>query len=860
MLLYRWFVACSLIVLISLGPCFGQSASETPKSLFYKTLGITPPPSLPDASGTVTASGSTTASGTTTASGSTQDINALLAQISKPAKRRTLAALSFTPIRVDGNWREIGGSGGLTRIKQAPDGDIISIESSGIAATTDCSYTWNGSEFEWQAYNILKYRITFTTQSPYWLDGGQLVTFSDSNNGNFMYWDDNGAIGYVGLQREISIKSVETIPGTLYIDRDGAGSGIVFRAVADSATPITFQVKSSSGEIKNLGAVDAVANGSDFTAKLNWWGPLPEGTYTLIAQAGISSKERTFEVKHIKASCLGMGTWLNNTKDPSNAVPPEPKPQSCPLQTWDTATGNNVGYFQSLSVGDPVNIVSGNYTLAQIDLTLKARNSLTLARIYNSLDSNIGPFGRGWSSPYLSHLDIRDTSVAFFNSDGSRILYQKQGSAYVGPSDIDLSLSVSTDTGFWALRRPDGMEWTFDATGKIIRMTNSCCGKGALDSINFEYNASGTVHRVVNPANQWFEFDYDSNGRATKVTDFSGRSVLYSYDQAGNLGSFTDPIGRITVYSYNEDGFLTQVKEPGNRVTSVTYSDLRATSVTTPDGSSSSFDWDLTNQKLVLTDVVGTKHEYSFSSDWVLKSYAVPSANINKTFTTSGTAIIGFENSQAAKSSFTFNSAGLLDSITNASGNTSYYEYHPTFHKLTKKTDPLGRTWLYTWCPRGNLISETDPSGGITSYTYDAFNNRTSKTDQLGRVTKYEFSADGNYLLKVTDPLGGVSSFSYDVRGNLTSASDALKRVTTFEYDPLNRLKKTVYPDGRWTAIEYDDADNIVKRIDNLNRVTSYSYDPAGRMVAMIRPDGSVLNYEYNASGKKISETGPFKL
>ncbi|MDP2362519.1 MAG: DUF6531 domain-containing protein, partial [Ignavibacteria bacterium] len=93
---------------------------------------------------------------------------------------------------------------------------------------------------------------------------------------------------------------------------------------------------------------------------------------------------------------------------------------SCPTTTWDEAILKKTGHIAGLSMSDPVNMVSGNYSYSEVDLTLKSRMPLTLARIYNSLDATIGSFGSGWSSPYFSRLEFVASDVLFINSDGSR--------------------------------------------------------------------------------------------------------------------------------------------------------------------------------------------------------------------------------------------------------------------------------------------------------------------------------------------------------------------------------------------------------------------------------------------------------
>lgn len=661
----------------------------------------------------------------------------------------------------------------------------------------------------------------------------------------------------------VEVTTVEAFPGTLYLDEAGAGSGIVFKATTtqpEEPARVSFKVIGPDNREHVLGDAEIETSGSVSFAKKTWWGYGPstlEGVYQIVASVDGSNKQTSFTVKKVGGSALGMGKWMQGAKDPKAVAPADPQPVTCPQQPWETLITAKPGHgFSGFPVGDPVHIAFGNYILPVTDLSLKARFPLVLARVYNSLDPAIGPFGRGWSSPLFTRLEITADTVVFVNSDGSRVPFQNQQGNHVGPTWTDLRLSFSPDTGFWTVSHPTGAEWTFDGRGKITRLARACCGMGALDALSFDYDGSGRLTRITNPNHLFLDISYDARNLITAVVDSTGRTVSYGYDQQQNLIQSIDPLGRPTVYAY-ENGFLSTVTQPGNRVTAITYVDQRVSTVTEPNGAVSRFTWDFSAYTLTLTDVGGTVHAYEFTPEWQLKSYSVPDTGSSRQFAVSDTAVTEMTDTLGAKTGYSYTPEGLLHSITDAMGHTSVYEWHPTFHKLTRKTDTLARVWEYAWCYRGNLVSEKDPAGGMTTYTYDAFNNRTGRTDPLGRLTRYEYDAGGNHLIRVIDAMNGVSSFSYDLRGNLISASDPLGRVTRFQYDLLDRLTKTVYPDGRFVEVEYNDAGNVSSRRDHLGRETRYEYDLSDRLTVLTRPDGTAFQYAYNAAGQKISETDP---
>ncbi|HNX77294.1 MAG TPA: DUF6531 domain-containing protein [Candidatus Rifleibacterium sp.] len=558
---------------------------------------------------------------------------------------------------------------------------------------------------------------------------------------------------------------------------------------------------------------------------------------------------------------LAYGSVGNSTppsggdpKDPTGGItPPPPSPDKCPPPNGQLPTLLPGGQG-SPSVIDPVNIVSGNFFLSETDLHLKSRLPLHLIRNYNSLDKEIGLFGRGWSSILNARLQINDNSVYFFNADGSALVFNKSGDSYITPVGHDVKLTHLVDAGLWSLAIPQGSEWFFNESGQIIRMVKACCGGGATDAIDFEYDALNNLFKITNPAGQWFQLSQTA-GLVTTIADSAGRSVSYEYNSNKDLVNFTGPTGLITNYLYDEAGNLTQITKPAGITTNLQYTEGKVVKVINPDRSVNLFTWDQAAKQMTLTDGNSINHLYTFDDSWQLASYSIPAANAVKSLNFAGSTVSGFTDSLGNSITYQYNSDGYLAAGTDKLGNTTTFTWHPALKKLTGKTDALGRTWSYEWCARGNLIREIDQAGNITRYTYDSHSNRTSKTDPMGRVTRYIYDSTGNWLFQTVGAMGGVSSFSYDLRGNMLASTDALGRTTAYLYDLLDRLIKTVYPDGRHTQVVYDEAGNIASRIDNLNRTTAYTYDAAGRMLTTTRPDGSIISHAYDASGRKISST-----
>ncbi|MBF0548382.1 MAG: hypothetical protein HQM08_28360 [Candidatus Riflebacteria bacterium] len=314
---------------------------------------------------------------------------------------------------------------------------------------------------------------------------------------------------------------------------------MVLRAKTSDPATVTFKV----GDVTLAQVPTENIDGSNI-AKYTWWGAgsdgqyLPDGSYPISASVGGNTENLTALIKHIPTLVIGFRLPPNGifSKDPTSSIfPGEPQCVECVSSLGDDMTNSQKGYVSGVLVDDPVNIVSGNYSLPQIDLRLRSRIPLIVSRIYNSLDMSSGPFGRGWSRPFFVNLNIGVSTASLKLSDGSKVLFKIQGSSFFSDSDSGLKLAFSPDSNFWTVANPKGSEWTFDTSGKIIRMARVCCGKGAADATLIDYDSKGRLSKITNPEGQCLNFTTNTSGKITSVKDSDGRTITYQYDDKGNL-------------------------------------------------------------------------------------------------------------------------------------------------------------------------------------------------------------------------------------------------------------------------------------------------------------------------------------
>src|SRR5262249_28054571 len=144
-------------------------------------------------------------------------------------------------------------------------------------------------------------------------------------------------------------------------------------------------------------------------------------------------------------------------------------------------------------------------------------------------------------------------------------------------------------------------------------------------------------------------------------------------------------------------------------------------------------------------------------------------------------------------------------------GNVTAFTYGP-LNRLTSVTDALGRTTLFGYDDRGNLIQTSYPDASVERIVPDAVGDPAGFTSRDGAVISYTRNAAGQVLSR-TFADGTHQDYAYDARGNLRTATDATS-TTTFDYDAGDRLTRVTYPDGRFLAYTYDAAGRRARMVD----------------------------------------------
>jgi RHS repeat-associated protein len=504
--------------------------------------------------------------------------------------------------------------------------------------------------------------------------------------------------------------------------------------------------------------------------------------------------------------------------------------------------------------GEPVDLVTGRFSVSQTDLVLPGRIPVSIQRTYRSENPRAGLLGIGWDLDlYDTRLTTAGTSMSLILPDQSSYLLAPAGSGrWTNSTEPFLRGAVLTQLPGefnFQLRLKDGTLHRFNLIFGFVNLAG-------LSSITDSNGNTVTVTRESpGPTQNLF-------GLITRLAEPAGRTLTLAYDGAGRIISITDPIGRVVRYTYDAQGRLATVTDPAGGVTAYTYDSAhRIRSVTDPRGITF-----LRNEYDAAGRVI--RQTQADGGVWTF-AYTLAGGVITETIVT---------DPRGSPTTHRFSSEGFTLAQTDALGQTTTFEYAPGSNLLLATTDPLGRVTRFEYDAQGNVTRITDPAGHSRTFTYEpTFNKLASITDPLGNVTRFEYDPQGNFTatvdplgartaltynsfgqpLTTTDPLGNTTTFSYDDQGDLATIADPLGGTTRRQYDAVSRLTRQFDPRGKPTGFAYDPLNRLTSLSDALGRVTRFAYDGNGNLLTVTDARGSVTTHTYDNMDRLATRTDP---
>ncbi|NIM98362.1 MAG: RHS repeat protein, partial [candidate division Zixibacteria bacterium] len=345
--------------------------------------------------------------------------------------------------------------------------------------------------------------------------------------------------------------------------------------------------------------------------------------------------------------------------------------------------------------------------------------------------------------------------------------------------------------------------------------------------LDFEYDPSNRLKKIINPDSTFTEFDYDPNGNRIATKDPNGHTTTYTYDELNRLFQMTQPGEVVTSYGYDIDDNLTSVTDGNASKTDYTYDDFgRLAETISPDTGTTTYGYDESANLVQKTNAQGTLVSYTYDA-------------LNRL-----TAIRFSDSSQDITYSY--------DSASSSYG----------FARLTGMNDPSGIS-TYHYDAQGNLIKEEKQIAGLlytTQYSYDKNNllrfitypsgrTVTYELDEAGRVTQVHTTLNGQPKTLASSirylPYGGIRELTYGNSLSLTRAYDLRYQISSIQTGSLINLAYTQDPNGNITEIENQ---------TDPNRTQAFGYDTIDRLVSATGIYGSI-SYGYDAVGNRLNLT-----
>jgi RHS repeat-associated protein len=555
----------------------------------------------------------------------------------------------------------------------------------------------------------------------------------------------------------------------------------------------------------------------------------------------------------------GYTTCTNDCNDSNQAINPAASEacdgidNNCDGQVDETCIGEEDKCDEksnSTDMGSSANLASGNlYHSQQVSGSYSTGNTVNITISYNSLDTTIGPFGRGWTHNYNINLTHYNTTIILAEKDGKRVNFSSNGkNSYLSDTLSGKHATITQNPdGTYTLVEKSGMQYNFDSKGRLSSITDRNGNTLTLtytgDNLTLITDSSGRetvltydenkVISVIDPAGRTTTFTYTGDYLST-ITDSMGGTWTYTYDENGKMLTKIDPLGHVTTYAYDSEGRLITSQDPAGNTKAIFY--------------------DRVNQMVYVTEKNGAQWRYTYDSSLnVLLEVRDPKGNITTyQYDSSGNLISKTEPGEIT-TTYIYDSKGNTLSQVDTLGNVTIYTYNE-FGQILSVTDPDGNTTTYTYNENGNLLEEIDARGNKTIHTYGPHGERLSTTDPNGNTTTYTYDQYGN-LASVTNALGQTVTYTYDIMGNLLSMTDANGNTTTYEYNLRDRLIKEVRPDGGIITYEYDLAGNRTAIIDANGNKTTFTYDSLNRLIKTTDPEGNTINYTYDPEGNITSMT-----
>ena len=412
-----------------------------------------------------------------------------------------------------------------------------------------------------------------------------------------------------------------------------------------------------------------------------------------------------------------------------------------------------------------VNPANANLTLPFVDLRLgSAGPEATVERTYNSLETLVAEFGRGWSWSYGVRLQQLGETVVVTESDGSTITFEKSDAGFFSSLGQEL---VKDGRGWLRTSKEAGEAERYDKRGFLLERTDSAGRK-----LTLKRDGEGRLLAIVAANGREIRVKSDARGRIVSMTDPAGRVATYEYAEDRLVASVVD--GLVTSYAYDADHTISQVTYPTGANLQLRYneggwiSEIQLGS----DIVRASFTFSADTPALhgaLIKEGAGDSSEstrYSYDEDAGTAEVTFPDGSkVAKKFdTTCGCMTEAKQGDDAGR--FAYDESGRMSEMA-GDDSTIRFTYGPrAVRTMEIKANDPAKSAAMTFDDGGNLL-RVDSNGRSIAFEYQS--GLVTKVAEKGRVGQWiTYTATGD-VATVKNSEGDSVSFEYDASGMVTA-------------------------------------------------------------------------------------------
>ncbi|MBT3182000.1 MAG: RHS repeat protein, partial [Deltaproteobacteria bacterium] len=380
--------------------------------------------------------------------------------------------------------------------------------------------------------------------------------------------------------------------------------------------------------------------------------------------------------------------------------------------------------------------------------------------------------------------------TAIIDPLGNKEMYRRNGGGRVVEKTHRDSMGVllsKTEYEYGIFNRP---------VREIKYLWNNDCKRSRRVVTQYDYNNSGYVVAITDPAGGVTQFKRDRYGRVVSIVDATSVERTFVRDALGN----------ITDEYFNSDGeklkLIRREFDDAGRLLAYNY------------GTGES--WRMTYDGV--GNIVSIQNPYEAKTEYVHD-------DLGRT-----TSVVRKIDGETLVSKYVWNLNGDLVKAVNALDEEIDYSY-----------DALGRLVLEKYYDGSKRRLIYDDADNIVGIVGRGGRSISIVVDKMGQVISRSATAELSWIPHVKQ------KFEYDGMGRLLKAVDG-DVENNFIYDSMSR--RIAEKNGkRWTINGYSDLGELISLRDPVGRTFYRTYDAAGRLKGVLYDKKRILSFYYDATG-----------